>query len=205
MAKDYYEILGVPKNAAMREIKLAYIKLSKKYHPDLNNSNTALEFKIIKEAYETLSNLNERKKYDDSISNNVGLYKTYLTCPRCNNDLTPVEKRGIIIDYCDNCHGVWFDINELEDLSDDIKEFNFVAPRIENLKIAKNDEETVKCPRCSAQMHKVTMRGKHPVFDCCPNDHGYWFDEKELEEYIKANMTALKKPSSEDFEQIIKK
>jgi curved DNA-binding protein len=64
--KDYYKILGVPKNATEKEIKKAYRKLARQYHPDANpNDPTAEEkFKEINEAYEVLSDPEKRKKYD---------------------------------------------------------------------------------------------------------------------------------------------
>ncbi len=64
--KDYYKILGVPRNATEKEIKKAYRKLARQYHPDANpNDPTAEEkFKEINEAYEVLSDPEKRKKYD---------------------------------------------------------------------------------------------------------------------------------------------
>jgi DnaJ-class molecular chaperone len=65
--RDYYSILGVPKNAAEKDIKSAYRKLARKWHPDanLNNPKEAEEkFKEISEAYEVLGDPEKRKKYD---------------------------------------------------------------------------------------------------------------------------------------------
>ena len=65
--KDYYAILGVTKTAAAKDIKSAYRKLAKKWHPDANsdNQNEAEEkFKDIQEAYEVLSDPEKRSKYD---------------------------------------------------------------------------------------------------------------------------------------------
>lgn len=66
MAKrDYYEILGVSKTASDDEIKKAYRKLSKKYHPDINKADDAAErFKEVAEAYEILSDSQKRAAYD---------------------------------------------------------------------------------------------------------------------------------------------
>ncbi len=64
--KDYYEILGLDKNSSQDEIKSAYRKLAKKYHPDANHGDQKAEekFKDISEAYEVLGNKEKRHKYD---------------------------------------------------------------------------------------------------------------------------------------------
>lgn len=63
--KDYYEILGVPKTASQDEIKSAFRKLAKKYHPDVSKEENAAEkFKECQEAYAVLSDENKRKQYD---------------------------------------------------------------------------------------------------------------------------------------------
>jgi molecular chaperone DnaJ len=64
--KDYYNILGVPRNVADKDIKSAYRKLARKYHPDVNPGDKVAEakFKEVNEAFETLSDPDKRKKYD---------------------------------------------------------------------------------------------------------------------------------------------
>ena len=63
--RDFYEVLGVSKNAKQEEIKSAYRKLVKKYHPDINKEPGAEEkFKEIQEAYDVLSDDNKRANYD---------------------------------------------------------------------------------------------------------------------------------------------
>lgn len=64
---DYYSILGVQKNASNDDIKKAYRKLARKYHPDINpnNDDAKLKFQQINEANEVLSDPDKRKKYDE--------------------------------------------------------------------------------------------------------------------------------------------
>ena len=64
MKKNYYDILGVNKNASQDDIKKAYRNLSKKYHPDRNNGDDS-KFKEINEAYDTLGDESKRKQYDN--------------------------------------------------------------------------------------------------------------------------------------------
>ena len=64
--RDYYEVLGVSKNADAAEIKKAYRKLALQYHPDKNPGNKEAEekFKEAAEAYDVLSNEEKRRRYD---------------------------------------------------------------------------------------------------------------------------------------------
>src|ERR1700722_19849003 len=69
--KDYYEILGVKKSASVEEIRKAFKKLARKYHPDVNPGDKSAEekFKALSEANEVLSDAKKRKIYDQ-----VGFY-----------------------------------------------------------------------------------------------------------------------------------
>ena len=66
LEKDYYKVLGVSKNASQEEIKKAYRRLARKYHPDANKGDSDAEdrFKEVSEAYDVLSDEKRRKEYD---------------------------------------------------------------------------------------------------------------------------------------------
>jgi molecular chaperone DnaJ len=68
LEKDYYAVLGVPKTATAEEIKKAYRKLARQYHPDTNQGDATKEtkFKEVSEAYDVLSDGKRRKEYDEA-------------------------------------------------------------------------------------------------------------------------------------------
>ena len=73
MQEDYYQVIGVDKNATAKQIKEAYRQLAFKFHPDRNKENTSAveEMKKVNEAYAVLSNPTKKREYD-TLKNQFG-------------------------------------------------------------------------------------------------------------------------------------
>lgn len=65
--KDYYVILGVPRSASVATIRRAYRRLAKQLHPDVGQSSSLEEFRELQAAYETLSDVDRRRRYDEAL------------------------------------------------------------------------------------------------------------------------------------------
>lgn len=80
MGKTHYDILGIAPNASQSDIKTAYYKLSKVYHPDKTNNQSSQQFMDITLAYEILGNDKTKKSYDDKLLT-LGLQKDDFVIP----------------------------------------------------------------------------------------------------------------------------
>ena len=104
--KNYYDILGIPGDAKPDEIKAAYRKLARQYHPDMGECKECEPFIEIQEAYETLSNLQKKKEYDRKMrrSELPELRPSLFKRPR-NFTKTPV--------YSHPSHDFWEEFNNI--------------------------------------------------------------------------------------------
>jgi DnaJ-class molecular chaperone len=110
MAKDYYGILGVPRNTSDEEIKKAYRKLAMQYHPDRNpgNENWANEkFKEINEAYGVLGEPRKRKQYDQfgTVGNIGDIFSSPFTTTTFEEMMKDFGGAGLRFDFLDDIFG----------------------------------------------------------------------------------------------------
>jgi len=111
-----------------------------------------------------------------------------MICPACNSDMIVVEHSKIELDYCTNCHGVWFDSGELELLLVESAGLESPKPLLANLASsteARSAEKKRKCPICLQKMRK-TVIGQEPeiLLDVCQHGDGIWFDGGELDQLV---------------------
>ncbi len=101
-----------------------------------------------------------------------------MDCPVCREPLIVAERDGIELDVCLWCHGLWFDVGEIELLAEKLGRSLPVAEGL--FEKADSPEKPRYCPRCDRAMEKVAA-GTSPriVLDRCAA-HGLWFDHGEL-------------------------
>lgn len=112
-----------------------------------------------------------------------------MICPLCNRGMIVVEHNQIELDYCTDCHGIWFDSVELELL---LKSLNLESSELllHNLiqsPEAESKEKKRDCPICRQRMKKITIVEKQEILvDVCPYEDGLWFDGGEVPRLLKA-------------------
>lgn len=109
-----------------------------------------------------------------------------MRCPACDVKMFVMECLEIELDRCAECHGTWFDRDEVALLFTDTAGNVFpelAMDAIEALPDAKVAEEPKHCPICGKKMRKVNIGPSARVLvDACPRGHGIWFDDREVEE-----------------------
>lgn len=110
MAKDYYQILGVPRNASNEEIKKAYRKLAMQYHPDRNQGKEKWaneKFKEINEAYGVLGDPGKRRQYDQfgTVGDVGDIFGSPFTRTTFEDLMKEFGGAGLGFDFLDNIFG----------------------------------------------------------------------------------------------------
>ena len=111
-----------------------------------------------------------------------------MICPTCKSDMIVVEHNNIELDYCTECHGVWFDSGELELLLESMNLEStelFLGDILDSME-AESSEKKRKCPICGGKMKKTIVGQEPEIFiDVCQQGDGLWFDGGELGQLIK--------------------
>jgi Zn-finger nucleic acid-binding protein len=111
-----------------------------------------------------------------------------MICPVCKSDMIVVEYHDIELDYCNECHGVWFDSGELELLVQamGLEGEHVMFAHMLQAPAAATSEKKRKCPICNRKMRKTIIGGQPEiVVDLCEREDGIWFDGGEVMQLIK--------------------
>jgi Zn-finger nucleic acid-binding protein len=122
-----------------------------------------------------------------------------MKCPTCNIALLQMNRRGINLEYCPTCKGMWLNRQELEQLED--KVFDFGDDRKGSL-IFSAAATACQCPQCGKPMKRFEYRGYSLEMDFCEDGHGFWLDAdgdiKVLELMKKEEAGLARKVLAED-------
>ena len=118
-----------------------------------------------------------------------------MDCPRCKVELKQEQHRGIEVDRCPQCKGMWLDHHELGHLEDTVVETGVSKGTM----WMRSFGSELTCPKCSTQMNWFRYRRYDLEIDHCPDEHGFWLDageEKRILEIMEERTRDLKRSSS---------
>jgi Zn-finger nucleic acid-binding protein len=94
-----------------------------------------------------------------------------MKCPKCNVDLQLQNDRGVEVEACPNCHGMWLTPAELDQLENEA----FDVEEAKGSLYLTSEPTDLKCPVCSAPLQEFDYRFFNVQLDCCA-EHGFWLD-----------------------------
>jgi Zn-finger nucleic acid-binding protein len=107
-------------------------------------------------------------------------------CPVCNEPLIALELKGVELDYCPSCHGMWLDAGELEQIAE-LAEVPAGPLSAALQKAVRGIRSRRRCPRCRRKMATAVVAGDPPVeIDRCLLGHGLWLDAGELRTLVSS-------------------
>ena len=98
-----------------------------------------------------------------------------MQCPRCKAELATEKYKGIEIDRCTSCRGMWLDYHELDELEDIVFDDDDAKASL----MYSHTQTDLPCPHCNEALRRFNYRGWDLELDFCENEHGYWLDEGE--------------------------
>lgn len=104
-----------------------------------------------------------------------------MNCPRCQAQLKVETYRGIEVDRCPKCKGMWLDYGELEQLEDTV----YDQDESKGILMIRSFESELPCPKCENPMQRFSYRAYDLELDFCEQEHGVWLDAEEENQILK--------------------
>ena len=104
-----------------------------------------------------------------------------MNCPRCDVALNEKTFKGIEVDHCPECKGLWLDFHEMDQLEDHAMD----EDNRKGLMEYSRRESEISCPSCHEVMETFNYRAHNLPIDHCKNQHGYWLDEGEEKKVLE--------------------
>ena len=115
-----------------------------------------------------------------------------MKCPKCSSQLSTKTYRGIEVDQCDSCKGMWLDYDELDQLEDQA----YSADELKGSLIVSDNPTKYPCPHCNTPLRRFQYRLNDLQLEYCENKHGFWLDadeEKRVLQLMKEREKAMKR------------
>ena len=122
-----------------------------------------------------------------------------MDCPKCGSNLKLAKYKGIEVDKCESCEGMWLDYPELDELEDTVLD----ADEQKGSMITRPGESEFKCPKCLGPMQQFRYRYNEIWLEVCAEEHGFWLDkgeEKRVLETMEQRIKDLKRSSGAEQE-----
>lgn len=122
-----------------------------------------------------------------------------MICPRCNIDLEPEKYKGIEVDRCPQCKGMWLDYGELDQLEDTVLD----KDEVKGAMMWDVSQGKLPCPKCRESMQHFNYRAYDLELDFCKQAHGTWLDageEKGVLELMEQRIKDLNRKAKAEAE-----
>ena len=122
-----------------------------------------------------------------------------MNCPRCRTELRIEKYKGIEVDKCPSCEGMWLDHSELDQLEDTVLDDDPTKGTV----MFKSYGSDLLCPRCDSHMKWFRYRHYDLEMDFCEAEHGFWLDkgdEKRVQEIMEQRIKDVNRSGSAEVE-----
>ena len=104
-----------------------------------------------------------------------------MDCPRCGSNLKATKHKGITMDRCEGCQGMWLDYPEMDQLEDRVLD----EDEKKGSMMTRPGASEISCPQCRGPMQQFRYRYDELWLDVCAAEHGFWLDKGEEDRVLE--------------------